>query len=254
MLNISNIQHFSVGDGQGIRTTVFCKGCHLRCPWCHNPENLKSEPAVLHYRAKGTTEVLGRSVRGEDILDELLEDSDYYEQSGGGVTFSGGEAMLQAAELVPLVRRLHECGVSVLVDTAGCVPYTSFQLLNPYVAGYLLDFKTADAEKYRQIGGSLSRVTENLCALRRDGIPVRVRIPLIPHFNTDADAVRAICERLREIGVDEVDLLPFHRLGSAKYEAMGLTYAYAQQRPLSAQELADIEKAYRQYFTVKTER
>ena len=99
MLNISNIQHFSVGDGEGIRTTVFFKGCNLRCPWCHNPENLSASPTALHYLSTGKRETLGRLVSAEDILPELLEDKDFFEESSGGVTLSGGEAMLQASEI-----------------------------------------------------------------------------------------------------------------------------------------------------------
>lgn len=253
MLNISNIQHFSVGDGEGIRTTVFCKGCNLRCPWCHNPENLYAEPAVLRYPNTGRCETLGRSVTAEEILPELLADQDYFEESGGGITFSGGEAMLQAAELIPLAALLRESGISVLIDTAGCVPYSSFQKLNPYVAGYLFDFKTADEAQYRRIGGSLAVVTENIRRLRADGMTVYIRIPLIPHFNCGADSVHAICRALSVLGIHSVELIPFHRLGSAKYEAMGLEYPYREQTPLASAALAEIEKIYKAYFSVKTE-
>ncbi len=254
MLEISNIQHFSVGDGAGIRTTVFCMGCNLRCPWCHNPENLQKAPVTLRYAATGKTEVLGRRVTAEDILPELLEDADFYGISGGGVTLSGGEAMLRAEELIPLARLLRERGISLLVDTAGCVPYEAFAALNPYVSGYLFDFKTADATRYRQIGGSLALVTENITRLLQDGMEVTVRIPLIPRFNTDEASVQGICTHLSAMGITYVELLPFHRLGSAKYEAMGLPYAYKNQAPLTGQELDAVTSVYQQYFTVKVER
>jgi len=253
VLNISNIQHFSVGDGEGIRTTVFFKGCNLRCPWCHNPENLRKEPATLYYKATGKTETLGRFVAAEEILAELLEDKNYYDESNGGVTFSGGEAMLQASELVSLARILKENGISVLVDTAGCVNYSSFQKLNPFVAGYLFDFKTAEEDKYQEIGGNLELVVENIRRLREDDMTVQIRIPLIPGFNTSPYSIRAICERLRDIGIRHVDLLPFHRLGSAKYEAMGLEYAYKMQQALTKEELSEIEAIYKTFFTVKIE-
>ena len=253
MLNISNIQHFSVGDGEGIRTTVFFKGCNLRCPWCHNPENLNTSPAVLSYSSTGKTETYGQLVSAEEILTELLEDKDFYDESNGGVTFSGGESMLQASELVPLAKLLKENGVSVLVDTAGCVPYSSFQKLNPFVTGYLFDFKTADEDKYQEIGGNLGLVVENIRQLHEDGVTVLIRIPLIPNFNTSPHSIQAICERLRDIGIEHVDLLPFHRLGSAKYEAMGLEYAYKTQQPLTKEELSKIEAIYKTYFSVKIE-
>ena len=254
MLNISNIQHFSTGDGDGIRTTVFLKGCNLRCAWCHNPENLTPSPTTLHYKSTGKTQTFGRHVSAEELLPELLEDKDFYDTSSGGVTFSGGEAMLQASELAILARMLWEQGVSVLVDTAGCVPYCAFEALNPFVSGYLFDFKTASEDKYKSIGADLSLVTDNVRRLIEDKQNVIIRIPLIPNFNCDDESICEICHRLADLGIDRVELLPFHRLGSAKYEAMGIKYAYAEQAPLTGERITEIEKIYKKYFTVKIER
>ena len=250
-LNISNVQHFSVGDGDGIRTTVFFKGCNLCCPWCHNPENLSFDPVSLCYQSTGKTEVLGRQVTIEELLPELLEDKDFYEVGGGGVTLSGGEVMLQSHGATLLSKRLKEEGVSVLIDTAGCVPYENFERLNPFVHGYLFDFKTADEADYSGIGGDLELVTENLKRLMADGMSVTVRIPLIPDFNADEASVEAICRHLQKISVRAVELLPFHRLGSGKYEAMGLKYAYAEREPFSKAEIARIKAQYENYFEVK---
>ena len=254
LLNISNIQHFSTGDGEGIRTTVFFKGCNLRCPWCHNPENLSAAPSVMRYKAIDKTETLGKKVEIEDILPELLEDKDFFLQSGGGVTLSGGEVMLQADDVAVLVKKLNEYGISVLIDTAGCVPYKEFEKLNPLVQGYLFDFKTANAQNYKEIGGDLETVTQNLTRLISDGANVQVRIPLIPDFNTDADSILEICKHLKTIGIGEVELLPFHRLGSAKYEALGLDYQYKNYELLSKDKLDEIIKQYSKYFKVIIER
>jgi pyruvate formate lyase activating enzyme len=254
LLNISNIQHFSTGDGEGIRTTVFFKGCNLRCPWCHNPENLSAAPSVMRYKAIDKTETLGKKVEIEDILPELLEDKDFFLQSGGGVTLSGGEVMLQADDVAVLVKKLNEYGISVLIDTAGCVPYKEFEKLNPLVQGYLFDFKTANVQNYREIGGDLETVTQNITRLISDGANVQVRIPLIPHFNTDADSILEICKHLKTIGIGEVELLPFHRLGSAKYEALGLDYQYKNYEVLSKDKLDEIIKQYSKYFKVIIER
>lgn len=254
LLNISNIQHFSTGDGEGIRTTVFFKGCNLRCPWCHNPENLSSSPMVLRFQAIDKTEVLGRKVTVEDILPELLEDKDFYIQSGGGVTLSGGEVMLQADGATDLTKALKNQDVSVLIDTAGCVPYKEFKKLNSFVQGYLFDFKTANVQNYREIGGDLETVTQNLTQLISDGANVQVRIPLIPDFNTDEDSILEICEHLKTIGIGEVELLPFHRLGSAKYEALGLDYQYKNYEPLSKDKLDEIIQQYSKYFKVIIDR
>ncbi len=254
MLNISNIQHFSVGDGQGIRTTVFFKGCNLRCPWCHNPETISPEKCLLKYQNKAKPEVCGRQTTADEILPELLEDKIFYETSGGGVTLSGGEVMLQAEAIVELCQKLKQNNVSVLIDTAGCVPYNYFEKINEFVTGYLFDFKTANSEKYKQIGGNLQLVSENIQKLIADNVVVRIRIPLIRDFNGDEKSIKDICEYLKNIGITEVDLLPFHRLGVAKYNAMGLDYAYKDQPPLSKAELKNIEQQYAKYFKVNIER
>lgn len=253
MLNISNIQHFSIGDGEGIRTTLFFKGCNLKCPWCHNPENLSFEPVTLHYEDVGRKEVRGKKVMIEEIVPELLEDKDFFVNSNGGITFSGGEVMLQAKEAAELAAFLKKQGVSVLIDTAGCVPYRNFKYLNSIVDGYLFDFKTADAQKYKEIGGNLDVITENLKRLLNEGVHVRVRIPLIPNFNIDKDSILQMSSALLELGVKQVDLLPFHRLGSGKYKAMNLIYSYQDKKPLSKDILIEVKKQYEEFFEVKLE-
>ena len=249
-LNISNIQHFSVGDGQGIRTTVFFKGCNLRCPWCHNPENLSADPVILQYKELGEIKTAGRIVPVSDILPQLLEDKDFFAESGGGITLSGGEVMLQPEGALELVQALKSHGISVLIDTAGCVPYGTFQKLNPVVDGYLYDFKTADPEKYRSIGGNLKTVSDNLKRLLTEGVKIQIRIPLLPAFNTDPQSIADICAHLKALGISQVELLPFHRLGSSKYEAMGLDYSYKQYEPFSKEELEKIENQYANYFEI----
>ena len=248
---IFDIKEFALHDGAGIRTTVFFKGCNLRCPWCHNPENLTASPEVLCYK-NGKTETLGRLVTVDEILPELLEDRDFYETSGGGVTLSGGEVMLQADGARELAVALKNEGVTTLIDTAGCVPYGEFEKLFAIVHGYLYDFKTADAEKYRAIGGDLALVSENLARLMADGETVHVRIPLIPRFNADAENVLGICQYLADMGVTSVEVLPYHRLGSSKYEAMGLEYSYRDTEPLTRNETDALADIFREYFeTVK---
>lgn len=253
-IRISDIQHFSVGDGDGIRTTVFFQGCNLHCPWCHNPETVPFEPVLLNYRETGKTEKKGRDVSAEEILPELLEDLDFFEESGGGVTFSGGEVMMQADGAVFLAGLLKEHGISVLIDTAGNVPYAAFEKMNRVADGYLYDYKTASAEKYRKvIGGDLNTVTDNLYRLLQTDLQIHVRIPLIPGFNTGKEEITEICVSLQKIGVKEVELLPFHRLGSAKYQAMGKDYPYKETRPLEKEELQKIKALYEGFLSVKTE-
>ncbi len=246
-LNVSSVQHFSVGDGPGIRTTVFLKGCNLHCPWCHNPETISAYPVTLHY-AKGD-ELNGRLVSVEDIIAEVLEDADFY-GSDGGVTVSGGEPMLQVDAVAELVRRLRAQGVPAVIDTAGCVPYAAFERLGDLVHTYYFDLKAPDTAGYRTVGGDFDRVRDNLARLIADGRRVRVRIPLIPDFNDDAATTQRMIAVLREVGAHEVDILPFHRMGSGKYEALGQAYAYRETPFMSRAHAEEVAEHYRLYFRV----
>ena len=247
MATVFNIQHFSVGDGDGIRTTVFFHGCNLHCPWCHNPESF-TPTAVPDLRCKQ------RSI--ESILAEILEDRDYY-GNDGGVTFSGGEVLLQAETAAKLARLVKEAELSLFVDTAGLaqdITNCMFEMLNPFTDVYLFDYKTASADQYASaIGGDLALIRENIRRLLADGKEVRIRIPLIPGFNTDAASVDAICEELSALGIRRVELLPFHRLGSGKYETLGLDYAYRHTSPLTKETLTAITDRFAADFAVSVE-
>lgn len=251
ILNLSDVQHFSVGDGPGIRTTVFFKGCNLRCPWCHNPETWTTERLELRYEKANRTVISGTRRPLADVVREVLDDADFYEESGGGLTVSGGECLLHPKETAALLAAVKDpavlCGhppVDTVVDTAGCVPYAAFEAVNPFADLYFFDLKTADAGKYASIGGDLLLVKENIARLVRDGKRVRLRIPLIPGFNTERDSLAALAEAAASLCVRDVDLLPFHRLGSGKYTALGRSYAYADTPPLSPREAVPMREPF----------
>ncbi len=250
MLHVSSIQHFSVGDGDGIRTTVFLKGCNLRCPWCHNPETIPREPVTLHY-AKGD-EINGRPMTVDEVMDEVLEDADFYGDEGG-VTISGGEPLLQVEAVAELIERLQVQGIPAVIDTAGCVPYAAFETLGDLPHTYYFDLKAADPEGYRAVGGDLERVTDNLARLIADGRRVRVRIPLIPGFNDAPAYTERMMAILRSVGAREVDILPFHRLGSGKYDALGVSYAFREVPSMSRAHAEAVADRYRADFTVRVE-
>ena len=252
-IRISSIQHFSVGDGDGIRTTAFFQGCSLRCPWCHNPETVPMTPVTLDYKENGT-KVYGKDYEIGELIPELTEDIDYYEASGGGVTLSGGEVLLQADGAAALAAELKRRNVSVFIDTAGCVPYSAFKKVLPFTDTFLYDCKTASYEKFRSvIDGDPALVSANLGRLISDGASVRIRIPLIPGFNTDDGDIAEISAYLFSLGIKAVELLPFHRLGSSKYSAMGIGYAYKAVEPLGRDETERISGLYGRMFDVKTE-
>lgn len=254
-LNISDIQHFSVGDGPGIRTTVFCKGCNLRCPWCHNPETISPAPETLTYPKANKTITYGRRMTVDDILAEVMEDADFYRESGGGVTISGGEPLLQYEAVADLAEALQKRGVHVILDTAGCVPWGHLEAVLPFVDTVFFDWKTSDpAFMSERIRGSLPLVKDNLTRLLKSGKDVHIRIPLIPDVNTSREALTAIAADLRETGAKTVALLPFHRLATGKYEAMGLDYPYRDTPPLPAEDLSRAASYLSDFFTVYTEK
>ena len=247
-LNVSSIQRFSTGDGPGIRTTVFLKGCNLRCPWCHNPENISAQPQTLAYNT-GKKVTCGKIMSTEEVLADVLEDVEYYRASGGGVTFSGGEPMLQAEALGELCRMLNDNGVTSLIDTAGCVPWRYFESVIDQTDIFYFDYKSADRNIYSSIiNGDIDIVRCNLKRLISSCRTVHVRIPLIPGINTAVSECERICTDLLDLGVKRVGLLPYHRLGSAKYEALGIEYAYKNVPIQSASEIESIKEIYNKYF------
>ena len=254
VIRVSDIQHFSTGDGPGIRTTVFLKGCNLRCPWCHNPETISAAPQTLIFAHANRTQTYGHAMTAQQVLAQVLEDEDFYRASGGGVTFSGGEPLLQADGVAEVAKALGAQGISVVVDTAGCVPWESFAAVLDVTNLFYFDYKTPYPDAYREVvGGDYALVYGNLCKLIASGAHVHVRVPLIPGVNTDAQACAKACEQLRAAGVQYVDLLPFHRMGTGKYEALGKAYAYAGVQPLSFEEISQIASIYRQYFEISIE-
>ena len=254
-LNVSDIQHFSTGDGEGIRTTVFLKGCNLFCPWCHNPETQSAKPQTLTFKESNKTVCYGKPLTAEEVLKEILEDIDFYTESGGGITVSGGEAMLYPNAVKELLTEVKKHGINVIIDTAGDVPYDNFKIVNDFVDTYFFDVKSGDKEKYKNvIGGSLDRITDNLRSLIKDGKAVRIRIPVIPNFNDSEEEIRKIILLLKDLGILSVDLLPFHRLGSGKYKAMEKEYEYKDVKPFTKAQIENIANIYRENFTVKIEK
>ena len=253
-INVSSIQHFSVGDGPGIRTTEFLKGCNLKCPWCHNPETISGESQELLFKENNKRVTYGKKMSLEEVIGEVMEDEIFYEDGGGGVTVSGGEPLLQSRAVAELLQALKRKGISTLVDTAGCVPWEAFERVLDVTDIFYFDVKIGDSEKYASvIGGDAERIFDNLSRLQKSGCRFHVRIPLIPGFNTDDEECAKICERLNEIGVEEVHLLPFHRLGSSKYEALGKTYSYKDVSPLGKEDIGRIADIYKKHFKITIE-
>lgn len=192
---IFEIREFTLHDGPGIRTTVFLKGCPLRCAWCHNPQGLRFEVETLR-RKDGREWVCGEDWDDDALARELLRNADIMKQSGGGVTFSGGEPLAQARFVCAVADRLAAAGIPSAVETSGYASETDYREVVSRMAFVYQDLKHHDPAAFRRwCGGDLGVVLRNLEWLRGSGIPFSVRVPCIPGVN-DTPADREALKRL----------------------------------------------------------
>ena len=250
---IFDIERNSYVDGPGIRTTVFFKGCNLRCAWCHNPESQSKEKQMLFHKNRCTgcgkckercafnlekcefcgkcalycphdaREICGKEYTVDEVMREVLKDKGIYESSAGGVTFSGGECMLQIDFLEAILKKCKEEGIHTAVDTAGHVPFEYFARILPFTDLFLYDIKCLDSEKHEKYTGVKNeRILENLERLLKCGASVWVRIPVIPGVNDSVEEMGGIKAFLDASGTPEkIELLPYHAMGEHKYGALG---------------------------------
>lgn len=283
---VFNIQKFSLHDGPGVRTTVFLKGCPLRCKWCSNPESQACRPQILYHSAEcvhckkcvascprqaisedGTIRIDDAKctgcltcVRGcpkraltcegevrtaEEVFQVCMQDFDFYEESGGGVTISGGEGMMQPDFVEALLRRCKDRGIHTAIETTGCVRPEVFQRLAPQLDLLLFDVKHWDSAKHRAgTGAGNEQIVDNLRWGHRQGLNILPRIPVIPGFNETLEDGAGIAGLLRETGFTRAQLLPFHQMGERKYEFLNRGYALTGVKALHPEDLAE----YRQVF------
>ncbi|MBQ7638938.1 MAG: glycyl-radical enzyme activating protein [Clostridia bacterium] len=268
---IFDIQRFSLHDGPGIRTTVFFKGCNLRCLWCHNPESQSPEPELMFYADKctgcgkcrafcekaftelcercgkcasvcpcGAKEQSGRKEEVKEIVKTALRDIPFYKTSGGGVTLSGGEPLLQADACAEILRECKKNGVHTAVETAGNVPFSAFEKLLPHTDLFLFDLKGINPVLHKQnVGVSNSLILENAGRLSQTAKDVRFRMPYIPGYNSDE--VFAVCEFVRALD-KPLELMAYHDIGTGKYASLGREYSLKDVRVPSAREMENLAR------------
>ena len=270
MKAITNIQKFSIHDGDGIRTTVFFKGCPLHCTWCHNPETQCYNPEVefdsekcvgcgscigaCHAEAisivngKAFTDsnkcdrcdkcgkmcpssarrVMGKEYEPKALVKELMKDLMFYEESGGGVTLSGGEVMMMDIDyLIAIAKELKRNGISLFIDTCGYVPYERLSKILPYTDTFLYDLKCMDDELHKKYTGvSNEKILDNLARLSKDGARIYVRIPVIKEVNGNEKNMQDTIKFLQDNGIHpaKINLLPYHDAGVPKYSKIGMVY------------------------------
>lgn len=235
---LTNIQRFSLHDGPGIRTTVFLKGCSLRCPWCSNPENLSGVPQS--YTKDGLNGVYGEYMAQDALAEICLKDKGFYgEKSGswdiknageisslpGGVTFSGGECLLQMERLIPVCEALHREGVHIAAETCLFIPAVQLAQAVCHIDLFYVDVKILDPERCRQVEhGDLELYLHNLDVLLHSGRPVVIRIPVIGGQTDNGENRKAVLDLLKKYGkqIIKVELIREHNLGEPKYISLGM--------------------------------
>jgi pyruvate formate lyase activating enzyme len=229
---IFSVKRYAIHDGPGIRVTFFMKGCPLSCWWCHNPEGISPVPERIELSEKvgehefNKIEEAGKYISVNDVLNILDKERLFIVQSGGGVTFSGGEPMQQPEFLLEALKACHENGYHTAVDTSGYSLPASYLAIIPYTDLFLFDIKHLDDEKHLSFTGvSNALIISNFKMILNSGRDVMVRIPVIPGYNDDDDhleRIRSFVAGNRTENLLKISLLPYHRIGSSKYRRLNI--------------------------------
>ncbi|MFH1634645.1 MAG: glycyl-radical enzyme activating protein [Chloroflexota bacterium] len=283
---IFDIKKFSIHDGPGIRTTVFLKGCPLKCVWCHNPEGISPHPDIHFWEQRciacgdcaevcpneavsfvegkrvwkrdqcarcgacaeacsaEAVQLVGKTMSVPEVMTAIEKDVICYDQSGGGVTFSGGEPLAQPEFLKSLLQACKERYIHTAVDTSGLASPGHFRQILPFTDLFLFDIKLIDEKRHiRYMGVSNKLIHINLRELAQTGKNIIVRIPIIPGINADAENIRQTGEYLASLGsIHQVDILPYHHIAADKYRRMGNEYTIAEIQPPSDEQMEHIAR------------
>lgn len=265
------IKPFEIHDGDGIRTTVFFKGCPLRCKWCHNPESFSFQTEILYdadlcrhclactslcnanlakdgthvYARENCTvcgmcephcphrafEIVGKEMSAEEIAAEVLRDEIFLKESGGGVTFSGGEPLAQVDLCVEIAKILKEKGVNVAIDTCGAVPRAAIDQIIPYADMFLFDVKAIDEDVHIACTGASNKlILDNLKYIDACGIPLETRYPYVPTMNDgEVERIASFLKELKHI--KRVRVLGYHNYAQSKYDRLGMPYLVSEVVP-----------------------
>lgn len=251
---IFSVRRYSIHDGPGIRVTFFMKGCPLSCWWCHNPEGISPHPESVEQVEKvgekqfKKIEVAGKYYSVKDILDILEKDKIFISESKGGITFSGGEPMLQTEFLTESLKACKENGYHTAVDTSGYSRAENFRAVIPYTDLFLFDLKHMDDEKHNHFTGvSNSLIISNFRLLIDSGKDIMVRVPVIPGFNDDPanlDELKNFLMTLKSKNMKKINLLPYHKTGSSKYKKFNIPNRMENVKPPSQERMNELKKLF----------
>jgi glycyl-radical enzyme activating protein len=286
---IAEFKTFTTQDGPGIRTTVFVKGCPLRCKWCSNPETWTSTPQIYFHAKKckadgaclaacpvgainmnaGEDRIIrdkcnlcmacveacpyealqrvGEIVTPQEIADRVSSDKPFFDRSGGGVTVSGGEPLAQPDFTAEVMRICHEKGINTCLDTSGYASPEALKKVLPHADLVLLDIKHMDSKKHEEWTGVPNEIIlENAKTIAKEK-DMRISIPLIPGFNDDEENIRKTAEFAKSIGVKNIDVEPFHKLGDGKYIAIGMKSPYGDFTDISEEKVDEVREIIESY-------
>ncbi len=222
-IRVTNIQRMCFDDGPGIRTTVFLKGCSLHCPWCSNPETISGEKQEYHRQGQAERGIYGKDYEAEELLEELLKDRRFWGKEGG-ITFSGGEALLQAERLEPVWKKLKKEGIHLAVETALFVPEKNVELAEKYMDFFFVDVKILEKQQCREVlGGNVEQYLRNVQILTERNAALHFRVPCAGEYVLNAENKRALTDFFKKYDSFPIEIFGIHNLGSSKYEALGKT-------------------------------
>jgi pyruvate formate lyase activating enzyme len=268
---VFNVMRYSVHDGPGIRTTVFFKGCPLSCKWCHNPESFEQKPQELFDPKKcikcgrcdndptgancptGARETIGYEISVSELRHEINKDLLFYEQSGGGVTFSGGEPLSQSAFLLEILEQCRKDYINTAIDTSGFCDSGAIVKAAEIANYFLFDVKFIDSGKHEKYCGAPNDlILKNLKLLAEARTKLLIRIPVIPGINDDMAEMIGIFQFIKGFSnIEAVHLLPYHNLQTDKYKRMGMEYELSEIPNEESPNMDEIKNLFAGKFRTK---
>ena len=249
---IFDIKHYAIHDGTGIRQTIFFKGCALGCWWCHNPESRSHEPVTFLKKEKidgrevEVVETVGKEYSVGELLEIIEKDRVFFEESGGGVTFSGGEPLQQYDFLLEVLKECKKKDIHTCLDTTGFVQRDKIEEVAQYTDLFLYDIKHMDSEQHRKYTGvSNEEILNNLRFLDSMGKDIWIRYVLIPGINDDEGDLLKMLAFLKELKHKHmINILPYHKIGSQKYHRFGIEYKMKDIEELSKEQINKTKKYF----------